>query len=75
MSELDTLLVDELRREFRRTRPPLKAIASPYKAGIFRLTATYRTGYRILWYREDSPLLPTFFARNILFELLEELPL
>lgn len=75
MTELDSLLVDELRGEFRRTRPPLKAITNPYRAGIFRLTATYQTGYRILWYREGSPLLPSFYARNILFELLEELPL
>ncbi|WP_460983155.1 hypothetical protein [Spirosoma fluminis] len=75
MSEFDLLLVDELRREFRRTRPPAKAIQEPYTAGIFRVTQGNRTAYRIFWYSSEllTPLIYT--VDNTLFELIEPLEL
>jgi Leu/Phe-tRNA-protein transferase len=75
VNELETLLVDELRREFRRTRPPAKALQSAYRAGIFRLTDTSRTGFRIFWYRSDLLTVDCFTVDKTLFELIEPLEL
>lgn len=73
MSEFDSLIVDELRREFRRTRPPAKAIQSKYTAGIFRLTEPNRIGFRVFWYPSDMEHPINFTLDNTLFELIQPL--
>lgn len=77
MSDFDTLIVDELRREFRRTRPPAKVITDQYTAGIFRVTSRQppRIGYRVFWY--PAYLLPPVSTvhNNTQFELIEPLSL
>jgi hypothetical protein len=74
VSEFDTLLVDELRREFRRTRPPAKALESYYTAGIFRLSTPYQIGFRVFWFPAEL-MQPLIFSLNdTLFELIEPLP-
>lgn len=73
MSDFDTLMVDELRREFRRTRPPAKAITSQYTAGIFRLTEPNQIGFRVFWYPPGLLHPIRFTLNNTLFELIEPL--
>lgn len=75
MTDMEPLMVDELRREFRRTRPPRRAILNGWQAAIYRVTvSTPETiiGYKIMWFpadREAEALRRT--SENTLFELLE----
>ncbi|RYC69807.1 MULTISPECIES: hypothetical protein [Spirosoma] len=71
MSDFDWLIVDELRREFRRTRPPAKAILNNYTAGIFRLTEPHRIGYRIFWYPSGLVHPTSFCHHHTQFDLVE----
>ena len=71
MSEFDSLMVDELRREFRRTRPPAKALQRNYHAGIFRITDPYRIGFRVFWYPATVENPDDFTLSDTRFELLE----
>jgi hypothetical protein len=73
VSEFDSLIVDELRREFRRTRPPAKAILNQYTAGIFRLTEPTRIGFRVFWYPSDSVQPISFQSGDTIFELIDPL--
>ena len=76
MSDFETLMLDELRREFRRTRPPAKAIHGDYTPGIFRLTDSRSIGYRIFWYHASGLTYPLQFTQqNTQFDLIEILPL
>ncbi len=77
MSEFDSLIVDELRREFRRTRPPAKAITDQYNAGIFRVTSTHppRVGFRVFWYPAYLLLPLTVTRDGTQFDLIEALPI
>lgn len=75
MTDVEPLMVDELRREFRRTRPPRRAMLDGWQAAIFRVTVTTPEtliGYKIMWFpadREAQALRHT--CKNTLFELLE----
>ncbi|QJD79540.1 hypothetical protein [Spirosoma rhododendri] len=77
MSEFDTLIVDELRREFRRTRPPAKVITDQYIAGIFRVTSRQppRIGYRVFWYPSSLLHPDSTVYEDTQFDLIEPLPL
>ena len=57
MSAFELLMVDELRREFRRNCPPARAIQPGYFPVIVHIKEDVRYGFRITWITEESPLL------------------
>ena len=65
MNAFERLIVDELRREFRRTCPPLKAINPGYQPAIVFIKEDIREGFRVVWLTEQSPVLT---GRTLLYK-------
>lgn len=57
MSTFEQLVLDELRREFRRTCPPARVIQPGYFPVIVLIKEDIKEGFRIVWITEKSPLL------------------
>lgn len=73
MTDVEPLMVDELRQAFRLARPPRRATLPGWQAGIFRLTTPARQiGYRIFWFPDHyAQPLNGHQLNGTFFELLE----
>lgn len=49
MNAFDALMVDELRREFRRTRPPSYMLKPEYEPCICHIEEAHKQGFRLIW--------------------------
>lgn len=76
MNAFERLLVDELRREFRRTCPPPKAIKPGFQPVIVFIREDVKQGFRVVWITEQSPLFSykTLSYQNREISLIEVLP-
>jgi hypothetical protein len=57
MTTFQRLMVDELRREFRRICPPAYMIKPEYEACICEIARPERTGYLVVW-KLNSTIIP-----------------